>query len=128
AVVKANADSYQWCFTGEDKRYRISFSGDQYSGPVTYNWIATPDPREIGFYNVRDFGAAGDGKTDDTVAIKSAFAYVASRNGGQLRFPDGDYLVTQPIALPSAIKIVGTNGLASMAGTSDYPRKNPSRI
>jgi hypothetical protein len=128
ATIRANANSYQWCFTGEDKRYRISFGGDQYSGLVTYDWIATPDAREIGFYNVRDFGAIGDGKTDDTVALKSAFAYIASRNGGQLTFPDGDYVVTQPLALPSAIKIVGTNGLGSMAGTSDYPRKNPSRI
>lgn len=128
ATIKANVNSYQWCFTGEDKRYRISFAGDQYSGPVTYNWIATPAARELGFYNIRDFGAVGDGRTDDTIAIKSAVAYIASRNGGELRFPDGDYLVTEPIALPSAIKIVGTNGLLSMAGTSDYPRKNPSRI
>jgi len=45
-----------------------------------------------------------------------------------LRFSDGDYVVTEPIALPSGIKIVGTNGLGSMAGTSDLPRKNPSRI
>jgi hypothetical protein len=128
ATIKANSANYQWCFTGEDKRYRISFNGDQYSGPVTYNWIATPDARELGYYNVRDFGAVGDGRTDDTVAIKSAFAYIASRNGGTLRFPDGDYVVSQPIAMPSGIKIIGTNGGGSMAGTSDLPRKNPSRI
>jgi hypothetical protein len=128
ATIKANATNFQWCFTGEDKSYRISFAGDQYSGQVTYNWIATPDARDLGFYNIRDFGAVGDGRTDDTVAVRSAFAYIASRNGGTLRFPDGDYVVTEPIALPSGTKIVGTNGLGSMAGTSDLPRKNPSRI
>lgn len=128
ATIKANSGNYQWCFTGEDKQYRISFPGDQYSGPITYNWIATPDARELGFYNIRDFGAVGDGRTDDTTAIRSALAYIASRNGGTLRFPDGDYIVTESLALPSGIKIVGTNGLGSMAGTSDYPRKNPLRI
>lgn len=128
ATIKANAANYQWCFTGEDKRYRISFAGDQYSGPVSYNWIATPDARELGYYNLRDFGAIGDGRADDTVAVKSAVAYIASRNGGTLRVPDGDFVVTDPVALPPGIKIVGTNGLGSMAGTSDLPRKNPSRI
>lgn len=128
AIIKANAANYQWCFTGEDKRYRISFAGDQYSGPVTYNWIATPDARELGYYNLRDFGAIGDGRADDTVAVKSAVAYIASRNGGTLRIPDGDFVVNDPVVLPSGIKIVGTNGLGSMAGTSDLPRKNPSRI
>jgi hypothetical protein len=128
ATIRANASTYQWCFTGEDKRYRISFSGDQYSGPVTYDWIATPDARELGTYNIRDFGAVGDGRTDDTVAIKSAFAYIASRNGGKLLFPDGDYVVTSPITLPSAVTIEGTNGLTSNSPISDIPRKNPVRI
>ena len=128
ATIKADPTTYQWCFTGEDKRYQISFNGDQYSGPITYDWIATPDARELGTYNIRDFGAVGNGTTDDTVAVKSAMAYVASRNGGRVRFPDGDYVVSSPIALPSAVTIEGTNGLASNSPTSDIPRKNPVRI
>jgi hypothetical protein len=128
ATIRADPTTYQWCFTGEDKRYRLSFNGDQFSGPITYDWIATPDARELGTYNIRDFGAVGDGKTDDTIAIKSAMAYIASRNGGRLSFPDGDYVVTSPIALPSAVMIEGTNGLASNSPTSGLPRKNPVRI
>src|SRR5580765_1005817 len=69
ATIRANASTYNWCFTGEDKRYRISFNGDQFSGPITYNWIATPDARDQGFYDLRDFGAVGDGKTDDTIPV-----------------------------------------------------------
>src|SRR5437868_5887574 len=65
ATIRASATTYQWCFTGEDKQYRISFNTD--AGPVTYNWIATPEARELGTYNVRDFGAIGDGQADDTV-------------------------------------------------------------
>jgi len=128
ATIRADASNFKWCFTGEDKRYRISFNGDQYSGPITYNWIATPNERDRGFYNLRDFGAVGDGKTDDTIALKSALAYIASQNGGTLNIPDGDYLITSPVAISSGTKIVGTNGLGSMAGISDYPRNNASRI
>jgi hypothetical protein len=128
ATVKANAATYKWCFEGEDKNYKITFPGDQYSGSITYNWPAEPDPRNAGFYNIRDFGAVGDGKADDTVAIKSAMAYVASKNGGVVTFPNGEYRVTDTIALPSAVTVVGTNGLPSNSPTSHLPRKNPTSI
>lgn len=128
ATVRASASEYKWCFEGEDKRYRITFAGDQFSGSVTYNWIATPDERSLGFYNLRDFGAIGDGHTDDTIAFKSAMAFVASRNGGTLTIPEGDYVVSSPVALPSGLTIQGSNGLASLSPTSDLPRKNPTRI
>ncbi len=131
--VKASATNYKWCFQGEDKRYRISFPGDQYVKTVVYDWIATPDEKTAGNYNVRDFGAVGDGKTDDTIAIQSALAFVAVRNGGTLFFPEGDYQVGnvpnfKGLALPSNITIQGIGGLQSNAGTSDLPRKNPTRI
>ena len=128
ATVKASAGDNKWCFQGEDKFYRITLPGDQYSGPVTYNWAAQADERTRGFYNIRDFGAVGDGQTDDTVAFKSAMAVIASNNGGTLTIPDGEYIITSPVAVPSAIIIQGTNGLHSMASTSDLIRRNPSRI
>lgn len=128
ATLRANSPDYKWCFQGEDKRYRITFPGDQYSGPVTYNWIAEPAANEAGYYNVRDFGAVGDGQTDDTIAIRSAFAYIASRNGGTISFPEGDYKVTSPIAVPSGVIIQGTSSIMSGAPTSALPRKNPTRI
>ncbi len=93
ANMQANATDYKWCFTGEDKRYRISFDGDRYSGKQIYDWIATPPERELGFYNIKDFGAVGDGRTDDTIAIQSALAFIGSRGGGTLTFPEGDFLV-----------------------------------
>jgi hypothetical protein len=126
--MRANSSDFKWCFVGEDKRYRVTFPGDQYSGPVTYNWIAESPTDQAGFYNVRDFGAAGDGQTDDTVAIRSAFAFIASKNGGTISFPEGDYKVTSPIALPSGVIIQGTGSIMTGAPTSALPRKNPTRI
>jgi hypothetical protein len=128
ATTRTSTSDHKWCFQGEDKIYRITFPGDQYSGPVTYNWIANPTADQAGFYNVRDFGAVGDGQADDTIAIRSAFAFIASRNGGTLTFPEGDYKVTSPIAMPSGIIIRGTGAIQTNAPTSALSRKNPTRI
>lgn len=43
--------------------------------------------------SVKDFGATGDGVTDDTAAIQAAIDALGS-GGGTLRFPRGRYLVT----------------------------------
>ncbi len=121
----------KWCFRGEDKKYRISFTGDQYSGQVIYDWISTPE--NPGIYNVRDFGAVGDGRTDDTIAIKSALAFLATRNGGILQFYEGDYVVGgvpnfKGLALPSGVTIQGISGLQSGASTNNVVQKSSTRI
>src|SRR5215203_618726 len=91
ATMRASATNYKWCFRGEDERYRVTLAIPGRT-PVTYDWFSSKDPRERGFYNIRDFGAVGDGKTDDTNAFRSAMAVLASNNGGTLRIPDGDYI------------------------------------
>jgi len=47
--------------------------------------------------NVRDFGAAGNGTTDDTAAIRSAISAVPE--GGTVFFPLGTYLVTGNVSV-----------------------------
>src|SRR5437763_1544665 len=55
--------------------------------------------------NVRDFGATGDGTTDDTRAIQHA----VEQGDGELIFPRGTYRLTRPVLVelrtvgPSAI-------------------------
>ncbi len=45
-----------------------------------------------GVFDIRDFGAVGDGKTLDTAAINKAITACAEAGGGQVRFPPGRYL------------------------------------
>ncbi len=48
------------------------------------------------FRNVRDYGARGDGRTDDTAAIQAAIADGVG-NGTTLYFPNGTYQVSGPL-------------------------------
>lgn len=43
--------------------------------------------------NVKNFGAKGDGITDDTDAIQSAVDYLKTLGGGTLKIPPGTYLI-----------------------------------
>lgn len=64
--------------------------------------------------NVREFGAKGDGATDDTLAIQGAINYVAG-NGGQVFIPSGTYMISTPLQ-------INTNGVALVGaarGSSD---------
>lgn len=48
----------------------------------------------INYVNVKDYGAKGDGVTDDATAINTA---IQSANGGIVEFGDGDFLIRSPI-------------------------------
>lgn len=127
ARLNASVVDRKWCFSGEDKRYRVTFPGDATSGQITYDWIATPSDN-TGIYNIKDFGAVGDGKADDTIAFKSAMAFIASRNGGTLQIPEGDFVITSPVALPPGLKMQGISAITTLAPTNNQVRANPSRI
>src|SRR5665811_50725 len=56
-------------------------------------------------HNVRDYGATGDGVTDDGAAFASAIA--ATSAGGVMYVPAGTYKVTRQLTLKSDITIQG---------------------
>jgi polygalacturonase len=55
-------------------------------------------------FNVRDFGATGDGHTLDTAAIQKAVDSAAAEGGGTVLVPAGNYL-TDPFTLASGIDL-----------------------
>ena len=60
-------------------------------------------------FNVREFGAKGDGVTVDTAAINRAIDAAASAGGGSVVFPAGTYL-SYSIHLKSLVTLVLANG------------------
>jgi hypothetical protein len=57
--------------------------------------------------NVKDFGAVGDGVTDDTVAIQAAIDAVNIAGGGTVFIPNGEYLLSDHINLKSWVFVTG---------------------
>ena len=125
----------------KDKDYTIYLDGKQvYSGntnvfslfdltPDTKYILTSPalvgeleftTKKETAAINVRDFGATGDGKTDDTVAVQTAINCLP--RGARLYFPAGTYLVS-PLCLKSHITLDIPEG-ATILGSADrfrYP-------
>jgi hypothetical protein len=68
------------------------------SGPVLAQVVQQPPPSATQPYlNVKDFGARGDGATDDTVPIQSAIAaaLASQKHSGTIYVPTGSYRITQ---------------------------------
>jgi hypothetical protein len=58
--------------------------------------------------SVKDFGAKGDGKTNDSKAIQAAISHLNQTGGGVLYFPSGNYIMTSPIVINNNIRIKGS--------------------
>ena len=63
--------------------------------------------------NVRDFGAKGDGKTDDTRAINAA---ISGASDGLVEFPKGSYRITKTIEIDLSLQ--GTLGLSGRGASA----------
>ena len=59
------------------------------------------------FVNVKDYGAVGDGTTDDTTAFQSAVNAVKSAGGGQMLIPPAEYQISGHVQLCSNIDVSG---------------------
>lgn len=103
------------------------------TGTVTATGATTARtlPAHFGdYHNVKDFGAVGDGVTNDTAAINTALSTVGV--GGTLYFPAGTYMLAEAsvgigYALTNpGVSIIGQRGktifapLASMVNTADF--------
>lgn len=68
-------------------------------------------PFLAGFVTPQDYGATGNGVTDDTSAINSALAAVFANGGGTVLLPWGTYLISGTISIPPYTFLQGQTGI-----------------
>jgi polygalacturonase len=62
-------------------------------------------------YNIKDFGAKGDKKNNDNIAIQKAVDLCAAGGGGTVYFPSGNYLIGSSIQLKNSVQIYLDTGV-----------------
>lgn len=103
-----------YIYQGQAGGYIVQ-TGDTPGSPVSQSLQARLDSTAI----VTDFGATGDGVTDDTDAINRAlFQLFCRQKNPQIRrslfFPAGVYLVRETILIPPFAKLYGEGALSSV--------------
>jgi Pectate lyase superfamily protein len=81
------------------------------------------------FYNVRDFGAQGDGRTDDLPAFERALKAMKPilplqyvKGGGVLLVPAGNYYLSRTLVLTQEVQLLGISGHQGKGGYFQFYR------
>jgi hypothetical protein len=84
-----------------------------YDPPFTAGVQTNAEVKLAQTVSVKDFGAVGNGTTDDTAAIQAAVTYVQT-SGNALYFPSGTYRITSTITNSSRIRLDGDSHYSSI--------------
>jgi hypothetical protein len=92
--------SYEvWMHNGHGAKYG-------WSGPLTLT-ITSAHQWSKTVYNVREFGAKGDGVTDDTEAIHRALEAARKVKNSSVFFPSGTYMITKMLTISDNTRWMG---------------------
>ena len=80
---------------------------------------------QANWYNIRNYGAKGDGQTLDTKAINDAIDAAATAGGGTVYFPAGNYL-SASIRLKSRITLRLEQGCTLIGADTGYDEAEPN--
>jgi hypothetical protein len=78
-------------------------------------------------FDLRDYGAVGDGVTDDGPALQSALDALADVGGGTLFVPDGTYAIITPVAVNFSGRANSINIQGTPSSSPDDGTGNPGR-
>lgn len=117
AVKDTGSDGYFYVVTEGTERMRINNAG-VVTLPAVYSTSCADTNRTLyidstgklgsygeSIYNVKLYGAAGDGITDDTTAFTDALT--AASSGGVVYIPVGTYLISSYLTVPSNVWVRG---------------------
>ncbi|EAQ92534.1 hypothetical protein CHGG_00769 [Chaetomium globosum CBS 148.51] len=125
-VYDGSASARSFSMGGKVGRYRRDSGLVDSSG----NYFERPKPqyedRAVGdFVHIKDFGAVGDGATDDTAAVQSALY----SSQGKILFVDaGSYILTDTVVVPTNVKIVGETWSQFVAFGSAFSDANNPKV
>ena len=86
-----------------------------YTHPATGGALRNQEEYNTDRISVYDFGAVGDGTTDDTAAIQAAIDHAKTLTGGTVYFPAGTYKLSSQLTLTNGaaacrVNLVGSHG------------------
>jgi hypothetical protein len=91
-------------------------------GLTAHSAAANPD-----IYSVRDHGAKGDGKTDDTTALQQALDTAGKAGGGVVYAPHGKYFFAGHLNVPPAVTLKGVwESVPAHNGIRDHGLPKPT--
>jgi len=91
------------------------FAGEADQGPVS------------DYFNVRSFGAVGDGQTDDTAAFQKALDSAEKAGGGIVYAPRGNFFFAGNLNVPNAVTLAGIwQSVPAHNGLRDRGRPKPT--
>lgn len=75
--------------------------------------VTSPNVKTLS--SLYDFGATGDGASDDTAAFEAYIAYLTERGGGTVQLLDGTYGICRRLVFPQGISLTMTPGATILA-------------
>ncbi|MEZ2211435.1 glycosyl hydrolase family 28-related protein [Sinorhizobium sp. CB7] len=104
-IPELEAGSYEvWIHNGHGGRFG-------WSGPLPLKVLAQSPwaGQDRQTFNVKSFGALGNGSTDDTAAIQAALKAAKNAAPSTVYFPAGTYVVTSSLEAPNDVRWLGDN-------------------
>lgn len=108
---KAESSGLNYVEDNDTSSFTVSEAKDSKTTAVGYPKIAVSDYSSSDIplynYNVLDFGAKGDGKTDDTNAFQKALSKAGAMGGGTVYAPEGKYCIKGVLSIPQLVTLRG---------------------
>ena len=113
-IVKYNNGACEYGLFGMDSNEAVPCVSDvqmkelkdKYGVEVA--WASNLNIKDI--FNVKDYGASGDGKADDSEAVQKALSSAEANGGGIIYLPAGEYNITsltEALNIPDKVIIAG---------------------
>lgn len=114
-VAPAAGNAWRGIFRLPDElapgKYRLTISngdgGDAERIDAGDMLVRAPEPQPPQSFDVRAYGAIGDGQADSTRAIYAAMEAARLGGGGVVYFPRGRYFVSGALVIPSNVRLRG---------------------